>query len=231
LKLTGRVYQIGGGVSGLSAQGDANVYMVDCGAKLAMIDTGGGRGVPRILDNLRQSGFDSRSVEVAFITHCHFDHIGGNHGVKEATGCKIAAHEAEVRDIETLGELSLYPMARAQGLELRPTKVDIVLRDGQHMQVGDVDFEVVHTPGHTPGGICLLIKEGDTAGLFTGDTASTQGRLGYMKGPGCDIPMWKQSVKKLISLKPDLIFPGHGVPALSGAVGDLRLLDRNMAAL
>ena len=229
--LTEKIYQVGGGASGLSAQGDANVYMVDCGGELAMIDTGGGRGVPKILDNIRGLGFEPRNVEVAFITHCHFDHMGGNHGMKEATGCKIAVHEAEVKEMETFGEMSLYSMARAQRLEIKPVKVDIVLRDGQHMQIGNVDFEVVHTPGHTPGGICLLIREGDITSLFTGDTASTQGRLGYMKGPGCNLQAWKMSVKRLMELKPDRLFPGHGVPALSGAVEDLRLLDRNMAAL
>lgn len=229
MKLTGRVHQIGGG--GLSAQGDANVYMVDCGGELAMIDTGGGGGVSRILDNVKQLGFEPRKIEVVFITHCHFDHIGGNQGIKEATGCRIAAHEAEVKEIETFGEMSLYSMARAQGLEIKPVKVDVVLRDGQHMQVGEIDFEVVHTPGHTPGGICLLIKEEGVTSIFTGDTASTQGRLGYMNGPGCDLPAWKKSVQRLISLKPDRVFPGHGVPALSGAIEDLRLLDRNMAAL
>ena len=229
MKLTEKIYQIGGG--DLSAQGDANVYMVDCGGELAMIDTGGGRGVPRILDNIKQLGFEPRNIEVAFITHCHFDHIGGNQGMKEATGCRIAAHEAEVKEIETFGEMSLYSMARAQGLELQPVKVDVVLRDGQHVQVGDIDFEVVHTPGHTPGGICLLIKEEGVTSIFTGDTASTQGRLGYMNGPGCDLPAWKKSVRRLISLKPDRMFPGRGVPALSGAIDDLRLLDRNMAAL
>jgi hydroxyacylglutathione hydrolase len=226
-----RVYQVGGGTSGISAQGDANVYLVDCGGGLAMIDTGGGGGVSRILNNVKQLGFEPRSIEVVFITHCHFDHIGGNHGMREATGCKIAAHEAEVKEIETFGEMSLYSMARAQGLEIQPVKVDVVLRDGQHVQVSKVDFEVVHTPGHTPGGICLLIKEEGVTSIFTGDTASTQGRLGYMKGPGCDLPAWKKSVQRLISLKPDRIFPGHGVPALSGAIEDLRLLDRNMAAL
>lgn len=174
LKLTEKVYLIGGGAYGYSAPGDCNMYMVDCGGKLVMIDTGGGRGVAKVLDNIKRMGFEPRTLEVAFNTHCHYDHIGGNYDLKEATGCKIAAHETEAGEIETLGEMTLYPMARKRGLEFKPTKVDIVLKDGQHVQIGDVDFEVIHTPGHTLGGICLLIKEEDKTSIFSGDTASAQ---------------------------------------------------------
>ena len=224
LKLTDKIYLIGGGAYGYSAPGDCNMYMVDCGGKLAMIDTGGGRGIPKVLDNIKRMGFESRTLEVAFITHCHYDHIGGNHELKEATGCKIAAHEAEVEEIETLGELTLYPMARERGLVFKPTKVDIVLKDGQHLQIGDVDFEVIHTPGHTPGGICLLIKEENKTSIFTGDTASARmGQRARMLTPA-----WKKSIKRLLGLKPDRIFPGHGVFVLSGAANHLRFLDEEM---
>jgi len=230
LRLTERVYLIGGGAYGYSAPGDCNIYMVDCGGVLASIDTGGGGGIPRVLENMRRMGFDPEKLKVAFITHCHFDHIGGNHDLKEATGCRIAAPEAEVEAIETLGELSLYDMARERGLEFKPTKVDIHLRGGQHVKVGEVDFEVISTPGHTPGGICLRLREGDATDLFTGDTAAAQGRLGWINGPGCFLPDWKRSIKRLLDLKPDRIFPGHGVFVLSDAVEHLRLLDEKMNA-
>lgn len=226
LKLTEKVYLVGGGAYGYSAPGDCNMYMVDCGGKLAIVDTGGGRGVPRVLDNIKRMGFEPRTLEVAFITHCHYDHIGGNYELKEATGCKIAAHEAEVEEIETLGEMTLYPMARKRGLEFKPTKVDIALGDGQHLQIGDVDFEVIHTPGHTPGGICLLIKEKDKTSIFTGDTASAR----MDQRARTLSPEWKRSIKRLLGLTPDRMFPGHGVFVLSGAVDHLRLLDEETNA-
>lgn len=230
MKLTDRIYLIGGGAYGYSAPGDCNMYLVDCGGELAIIDTGGGGDIPKVLENIRRMGLDPDTLEVAFITHCHYDHIGGNHDLKQATDCKIAAHEAEVEEIETLGELSLYTMARESGLEFEPTKVDIALKDGQHVQVGEADLEVVHTPGHTPGGICLLMKEEGATSIFSGDTASAQGRLGWINGPGCDLPLWKRSIKKLLGLKPDRVFPGHGVFVLSGALDHLRLLDDKMKA-
>jgi len=230
LRLTDRVYLIGGSAYGYSAPGDCNMYLVDCSGVLALIDTGGGGGIPKVLENMRHMGLDPTTLEVAFVTHCHYDHIGGNHDLKEATDCKIAAPEAEVEEIETLGKLSLYDMAREEGLEFEPTEVDIALTDRQHIGIGDVDFDVVHTPGHTPGGICLLIKEGDVTSIFTGDTASAQGRLGWINGPGSNLPEWKSSIKKLLRLRPDRIFPGHGVFVLSGAVDHLKLLDDKMNA-
>lgn len=230
MKLTEMIYLIGGGAYGYSAPGDCNMYLVDCAGKLAMIDTGGGGGIPKVLENFRRMGFDPPTLEVAFVTHCHFDHIGGNRDFKEATGCKIAAHEAEVEEIENLGELSLYDMALERGLEFKSTSVDVALRDGQRLQVGEVDFEIIHTPGHTPGGICLLIREENATSVFTGDTAAAQGRLGWINGPGCHLPDWKRSIKKLLEFMPDRMLPGHGVFVLSGAVDHLKLLDEKMNA-
>jgi len=174
LKLTGNVYLIGGSAYGYSAPGDCNLYLVDCGSSLAMIDSGGGAGVPNVMDNIRHVGLEKKPIEVLFLTHCHYDHICGNHELKKLTGCRIAAHETEAREIEELGELSLYDMARQEGLEFKPAKVEIRLTDGQSLRVGNLDFEIIYTPGHTPGGICLMTKEGKNKNLFSGDTASAQ---------------------------------------------------------
>jgi glyoxylase-like metal-dependent hydrolase (beta-lactamase superfamily II) len=230
LKLTNRIYLIGGAAYGYSATGDCNLYLVDCGSGLAIVDTGGGNGIPIVLRNIRRMGFDPGSLKMAFVTHCHFDHIGGNKAIKEATGCKIAAHEAEKEDIETLGDLTLYQMAQDNGLNFEPTNVDVILRGGQRVKVGDVEFEVMHTPGHTPGGISLITREDDMTSLFSGDTASAQGRLGFINGPGFNLSDLKSSIKKMLALEPDRLFPGHGVFVLSGAVDHLRLLDQKMNA-
>jgi len=230
MRLTDRTYLIGGSAYGYSAPGDCNMYLVDCGDELALIDTGGGKGIPKVLENIKAMGLDPASLEVAFITHCHYDHIGGNKGIKEATGCKIAAHEAEKDEIETLGELTLYQMAMDNGLSFEPTGVDMVLKGNQRVRVGELEFEVIHTPGHTPGGISFKLEEGDATSVFSGDTASAQGRLGYINGPGFDLPDWKASIKRLLTLKPDRLFPGHGVFVLSGAVEHLAALDQKMNA-
>lgn len=230
MKLNERVYLIGGGAYGYSATGDCNMYLVDCKGSLALIDTGGGNGIPRVIDNIRKMGFEPETLEVAFITHCHYDHIGGNKAIKDATGCRIAAHEAEKEEMENLGELTLYQMGQENELSFEPTEVDITLKGGEKVKVGEVEIEVVHTPGHTPGGISLVIREEGATSLFPGDTASAQGRLGFINGPGFSLEEWKKSIKRMLDLKPDRMFPGHGVFVLSEAVEHLRVYDAKMNA-
>jgi glyoxylase-like metal-dependent hydrolase (beta-lactamase superfamily II) len=132
--------------------------------------------------------------------------------------------------MENLGELTLYQMGKENGLSFKPTEVDITLKGGEKVQVGDVEFEIVHTPGHTPGGISLVMREEGATSLFPGDTASAQGRLGFINGPGFSLEEWKKSIKKMLELKPDRMFPGHGVFVLSEAVEHLRVYDAKMNA-
>ena len=131
-------------------------------------------------------------------------------------------------DLENLGPLTLYDMALENGLSFEPSNVDMILKGGEKVRVGDIDFSIIHTPGHTPGGISIVIKEGDYTSLFPGDTVSAQGRLGFINGPGFELQAWKESIKKMISLKPDRIYPGHGVFVLSGALEHLILYDQKM---
>ena len=227
VRLTDKVYLVGGSAYGVSAMGDCNLYLIDCGVKLALIDTGGGEGVPDILDNVRALGFDPKTLEYALITHCHYDHIGGNKALKEATGCRIAAHESEVDDIENLGELTLMKMSLDEGRKFSAEKVDLCFQGGERIEIGDVGFNVVHTPGHTPGGLCYVMVEDGKVNVFTGDTARVDGRLGFINGPGYDHEAWKRSIKKLMSLEPDRLFPGHGTFRLAGGVTALQNLDRS----
>lgn len=224
MKLTDKVFLVGGSGYGYSAPGDCNVYLVDCGRGLSLVDTGGGRGVPMILDNIKRMGFDPSALEVAFVTHCHYDHIGGNHALKDATGCKIAAHESEKEDIETLSELTLYQQALDSGLSFEPTSVDICLSDERVLEVGEAVFRVIHTPGHTPGGISILYEEEGVRNLFAGDTASAQGRLGYVNALGYSHDDWRNSIRRMLELNPERLFPGHGTFALSGAMDCLKVL-------
>ncbi|MGD2200313.1 MAG: MBL fold metallo-hydrolase [Candidatus Bathyarchaeota archaeon] len=230
MKLTDKVYLVGGAAYGYSATGDCNVYMIDGGGSLALVDTGGGAGIPSILGNIERMGFDPGDIEIAFVTHCHYDHIGGNKVLKEKTGCDIAAHEAEVEDIEGLGELTLYSMGVENGLSFEATGVDDVLHGGETLGVGETEVEVIHTPGHTPGGISLVMTEGDSTVLFPGDTASAQGKLGFINGPGFNLPDWKSSIKKILDVEPDMMFPGHGVFVLSGTTEHLVQYDVKLNA-
>ncbi len=231
MKLTDSVHLVGGSAYGLSALGDCNIYLVNCGNEYALIDTGGGMGVKKIIENIKYDGFDPKKIKLAFLTHCHFDHIGGAQEFKQLTKCKLMAHRLEATSITELDKYTLMNMAQDQGLNFKAPRLDGVLEDRDHINVGDVNFEILHTPGHTPGCISLKIieKDGKTS-IFTGDIASTTGRLGFINGPGFDLPEWKKSIKRLIAEKPDRIYPGHNTFMMSGATEDLKLTDMKMNA-
>jgi hydroxyacylglutathione hydrolase len=231
MKLTDNVYLVGGSAYGLSAMGDCNVYLVNCGEELAMIDAGGGRGVKRIIDNVKRDGFDPKKIKLTFLTHCHFDHIGGANELKKFTDCNIVAHKSEAHSIVNLDENVLLDMAKDRGLIFDAPKLDGMLEDNDQIPCGNTSFEILHTPGHTPGCIAIKMveKDGKTS-IFTGDIASTTGRLGFINGPGFDLPEWKRSIKRLIAEKPDRIYPGHNTFMLSGATDDLKLTDAKMNA-
>ena len=230
MKLTDNIYLIGGSGFGLSPTGDCNIYLIDGKSEMALVDTGGGDDVVTLLDNIKRLGLVPEKIKLAFNTHCHFDHIGGNKEFKERTGCKIVAHPLDKKSIETLDELSLYSMAEDWGLSFEATNVEMVVSDKDVVKVGDLELEVIHNPGHTPGCYSLLLKEGDKTSILCGDIAGANGRLGYINGPGFNLPDWKKSIKKLISFKPDRLYPGHNTFLMNNATEHLRIYDQKMNA-
>ncbi len=144
------------------------------------------------------------SLKVIYIvcTHAHFDHIGAVASIKEKTGAKIVINK---------DDLEIYMGAKDQGafwgFEIeQPPAPDIFVIEGDELFVGGLKFKVLHTPGHSPGGICLY-SEGI---ILTGDTvfAGSVGRTDFYGG---SIEELKKSFKKIMSLPPETkILPGHG---------------------
>ncbi len=146
-----------------------------------------------------------RGIEVEYIllTHGHFDHILGVAALKEFSGAKIAIH-AEDADCLHDEEKSL---AKGNTNDFTPANADILLNDGDVLKVGDIEIKVMHTPGHTPGGVCYIIEDEKT--ILTGDTlfCMTVGRTDF---PGGSSEILAESLEKLIALDGDyVILPGH----------------------
>jgi hydroxyacylglutathione hydrolase len=159
----------------------------------------------RILDFIRKNHFE---VKYIICTHGHFDHIGAISDIKKETTAILLIH----RD-----DLEIYRSTRDQaalwGFDLEPQPEPAAfVSEGDTIAIGDLRFGVFHTPGHSPGGICLY-GEGI---LVTGDTlfAGSVGRTDFYGG---DIRELKKSFKRLMSLPDDVkVLPGHGPESTIG---------------
>jgi glyoxylase-like metal-dependent hydrolase (beta-lactamase superfamily II) len=196
-----RVYAVGG--SDLSAPEDAFVYLVDAGSELVLIDAGVGCAMSRIEENIRSLGRQPAEVWHIIATHCHIDHIGGLFAWKESYGPKIIAHELDRAGIE--GENDGLTAAGMYGVDYRPVKVDMLLKgEAEKLMLGDLQFNFLHTPGHTPGSICVYIDTKDGRVLFGQDIHGP-----FSPAWGSDLGQWRRSMQKLLDLKADVLCEGH----------------------
>jgi hydroxyacylglutathione hydrolase len=134
-------------------------------------------------------------------THCHVDHIGGNAEMKRLTSAKIIVHEGD----EIMLTSTPATMLKMFGVKQSPP-ADILVKDGQVISVGNIELKVIHTPGHSPGGMCLF-----TPGyVFTGDTLFVEA-VGRTDLPGGSWQIMYNAIKtKLFTLTDDTkVMPGH----------------------
>lgn len=142
------------------------------------------------------------SINYIINTHGHPDHIGANRKIKEHTNAPILIHQYDAPMLtKSASVLSfLFP------LESSSPPADTFIKDGDLIECAGMKLKVLHTPGHTPGGISLLIDDS----IFTGDTLFS-GSIGRSDLPGGSQEVLLNSIKKILSLDENLIiYPGHG---------------------
>ncbi|MBI5098659.1 MAG: MBL fold metallo-hydrolase [Nitrospirae bacterium] len=153
----------------------------------------------RILEVIRDNNFE---ISAVILTHAHFDHVGAAGDIKRATSAKVLIND---------GDMELYKGARDQaafwGYEVDDLpEPDGFIKEGDEVSAGELTFKVLHTPGHSPGGVCLY-GEGT---LFSGDTIF-QGSVGRTDFYGGDMTKLKESFKRILGLPEDtIILSGHG---------------------
>lgn len=153
----------------------------------------------RIMEIVKE---DNLKVKYIVCTHAHFDHVGAISDIKDETDAKIVIHQEE-RELYS----SAMDQAAFWGYELAPLpEPDMLVQEGDKLEIGSLKFEILHTPGHSPGGICLYGEDV----VFTGDTLF-EGSVGRTDFYGGDMNKLKRSFSRLMSLPPDTkVFAGHG---------------------
>lgn len=184
----------------------ANCYIIGCEktALGAVVDPGAEGG--RILKRLESLNLKCKYI---ILTHGHVDHIGALKEVREATGAEVIIHKDDAGMLTSPAQnLSLF-----MGTMLKFDAADRLLEDGDKIQVGNLTLEVIHTPGHTPGGICLKLGND----LITGDTLFA-GSVGRSDFPGGDHNVLINSIKSKLLIYPDdtNVYPGHGPASTIG---------------
>ncbi|MEA3309236.1 MAG: MBL fold metallo-hydrolase [Chloroflexota bacterium] len=179
---------------------NSNIYLVYDEAQRdgAIVDTGGNHQL--ITPEIKQ-----RRLNIHYIlnTHGHFDHIAANAPLKAAYPVPLGLHLADRELLLSGGGATLF------GLAYDPSPPpELELTDGLTLQVGNWELQIIHTPGHTPGSVCIYLP-GKQA-LLTGDTLFA-GSVGRTDLPGGNARQLMASLRRLLALPPEtVIYPGHG---------------------
>jgi hydroxyacylglutathione hydrolase len=168
-----------------------------------------GDDAQHILEVVKDKGL---LVKYLVSTHAHFDHVGANQALKEATGAELLLHEADA-------PILAHAPRQSAAFGMKPVSspsADRYVKQGDVITAGEVSLTVLHTPGHSPGGISLL----EQGIVFTGD-ALFAGSIGRSDLPGGNLKTLLKSIKTNLMTLPDdtKVFPGHG-PA--STIGDER---------
>lgn len=189
-----QIHQVGG------IAYDANIYLV-IAEKVILIDTGTGFYISDTMRKIRK--ITDKKIEKIILTHKHYDHTGGAYKIKEETGAEIFIKEEDSFPLLT-GE-SISTGAKAFGGELKPLKLSLL---NEFIEIGEEKLNVIHTPGHSQGSICLYEEQSKT--LFSGDTIFADGGIGRWDLVGGNYDALVNSIKNLAKLNVVNLYPGHG---------------------
>lgn len=176
-----------------------NCYLLTCGQtkKAILIDPGAG-------SKMIQNWLKEKDQEIIYIllTHGHYDHIGSVEYLRNELQVQVAIHKDDAEMLTNPAK----NLSSFLGKDVKLSPAEILLDDNQELKVGEITLKVIHTPGHTPGGICILTDDG----LISGDTLFN-GSVGRTDFPGGDMQKLISSIQNRLMDLPDetVVYPGH----------------------
>lgn len=202
-------------------------YVVETSEGLVLIDTGLDPTADALRSQMTSLSLDWRKVRAILLTHVHGDHSGGAEAMRAATGAKVYAGQGDAAALRTgRPREAFFSMFDMPQVTLHPTHVDVAVTDGQVIIVGDAQFRVLASPGHTPGSVCYLLERCDQRALFSGDVIMSL--LGHPLSPDPfehplgtyaaylapryhgDARAFLSTLRRLRALPaPPLVLPGH----------------------
>jgi glyoxylase-like metal-dependent hydrolase (beta-lactamase superfamily II) len=184
----------------ISGPFEANNYLIidENSKKAVLIDASGS------FDKIKaELDAHNATLEKILLTHAHIDHIAGCYEIQQKLGAKVFINKEDMFLVQNLKQqLQMFGLPPAQ-----EPRIDDFFKDGDTIEVGNLQIKVIHTKGHSKGGSCFLIEDK----LFSGDTLFL-GSVGRTDLPGGDYKELEKSItQKIFTLKGDLtIYPGHG---------------------
>jgi glyoxylase-like metal-dependent hydrolase (beta-lactamase superfamily II) len=182
---------------------DANIFFIEA-EKPILIDAGTGRNTAGAIETIEEH-IDPKKIDSIILTHRHIDHVGGAEDLSQICEAKLFASAEEA-----------LPLQQGDGTTTGSTmfhiplnKLDVsVLNYGDSLNLGDEKLRILHTPGHTVGGISLFHEK--TGSLFSGDTVFTDGGVGRWDFETGSYGQLLASIEMLKDLRPKNMYPGHG---------------------
>ncbi|OLS15952.1 MAG: beta-lactamase domain protein [Promethearchaeota archaeon CR_4] len=197
---------------------DCNTFVFkNVEGNVAIVDPGNGMSFDALLDGLKKCDVAFNNVKWIIVTHVHVDHVLGiypaldyftsrNIQPPEIIALGESARVIEEADVEKIfpGELGLSP--KQFGVNIKPMKVRSV-KEGDQLNLGDLNLQVMECPGHAEGSMCLLDPQHKI--LISGDVIFSGGAFGRVDFPGGSVKKLLQSIDRLAKLDFDVLLPGH----------------------
>jgi glyoxylase-like metal-dependent hydrolase (beta-lactamase superfamily II) len=201
MKIAQNLWQVGGG--SLTEPEDAAVYLVRFGRQAALIDAGCGGGHKQLVDNISSVLPPPIEIPYLFLTHCHYDHVGGAAALRKQYRCQIVAHQLDAVFLE-IGD-NRVTAASWYGAKMKGLSIDYKIHGHKEkIRVGDGEVRAYHCPGHSPGSLIYLVELENQRILFGQD----------IHGPLhpsllSNSEDYKRSLEFMLGLKADILCEGH----------------------